>query len=218
MENDGVINFYTGFLTLEIFETVFEFLNPGASGENINYKSSSTESSENKSGGKPQALKPKRLRQGFPVEHISHWCGIHQSTVSRIVTSWINFMYLKFSAICVWPSKEQIDKHMPEEFKEKNPNTRVIIDCTEIKCQMPSSLLLNNQLYSSYKNHTTLKSLIVITPGEALVSSVNSTTAAFLIVRLWSAAGFLTNHLILETRLWLIKDSLCRIYSLLEFL
>ena len=88
MENDGVINFYTGFLTLEIFETVFEFLNPGALGENINYKSSSTESSENKSGGKPQALKPKRLRQGFPVEHISHWYGIHQSTVSRIC----NFM------------------------------------------------------------------------------------------------------------------------------
>ena len=44
-------------------------------------------------------------------------------------------------------------------------NTRAIIDYTEIKCQMPSSLLLNSELFSSYKNHTTLKCLIAISPA-----------------------------------------------------
>lgn len=54
---------------------------------------------------------------------------------------------------------------MPQDFKNKYPNTRTIIDCTEVKCQMPSSLLLNSELFSSYKNHTTLKGLIAISPA-----------------------------------------------------
>ena len=57
---------------------------------------------------------------------------------------------------------------MPEDFKSKYPKTRVILDCTEIKCQMPSSLLLNSRLFSSYKNHTTLKGLIGIAPSGAI--------------------------------------------------
>ena len=68
----------------------------------------------------------------------------------------------------MWPSRELINKHMPEQFKEKYPSTRVIIDCTEVKCQMPSSLRLNSKLFSFYKNHTTLKALVGITPGGAL--------------------------------------------------
>ena len=32
---------------------------------------------------------------------------------------------------------------------------------------MPSSLLLNSELFSTYKNHTTLKALVGITPGGA---------------------------------------------------
>jgi len=186
MDNNEAMNFYTGFPSIEVFESVFTFLNPGDNGENIRYKSSASnayidapiETPIENSGkpGKPRALKPKeeffltlcRLRQGFAEEHISHLYGIHQSTVSRIVSSWINFMFLKFSKISIWPSRELVDKHMPEAFREKYPNTKVIIDCTEIKCQMPSSLLLNSQLYSSYKNHTTLKGLIGITPGGCI--------------------------------------------------
>ena len=53
---------------------------------------------------------------------------------------------------------------MPEDFKAKYPSTRVIIDCTEVRCEMPSSLLLNSELFSSYKHHTTLKALVGISP------------------------------------------------------
>ena len=57
---------------------------------------------------------------------------------------------------------------MPQDFKVKYPNTRVILYCTEIKCQMPSSLLLNSRLFSSYKNHITLKGLTGIAPSGAI--------------------------------------------------
>ena len=45
---------------------------------------------------------------------------------------------------------------MPADFKDKYPSTRVIIDCTEIRCQMLK------------KNHTTLKGLVGISPGGAI--------------------------------------------------
>ena len=57
---------------------------------------------------------------------------------------------------------------MPEDFKQKYSSTRVIIDCTEVRCQMPSSLHLNGELFSNYKHHTTLKGLIGISPGGAI--------------------------------------------------
>ena len=60
-----------------------------------------------------------------------------------------------------------VNRHMPQQFKDKCPCTRVVIDCTEIKCQMPSSLLLNTKLFSTYKNHNTLKSVVGITSGGA---------------------------------------------------
>ena len=43
---------------------------------------------------------------------------------------------------------------MPEPFKNKYESTRVIIDCTEVRCQMPSSLQLSGELFSSYKHYT----------------------------------------------------------------
>ena len=54
---------------------------------------------------------------------------------------------------------------MPHDFKCKYPNTRVIVDCIELKCQTPSSLLPNSKLFSSYKNHSMLKGLIGISPA-----------------------------------------------------
>jgi len=78
-------------------------------------------------------------------------------------------MYLKFGQVCFWPSKEVIQKTMPADFKEKFPSTRIVIDCTEVFCEMPSSLLLNSELFSSYKNHVTLKGLVGISPSGAII-------------------------------------------------
>ena len=77
-------------------------------------------------------------------------------------------MYLRFGVINIWPSREAVNKTMPEDFRKAYPTTRVIIDCTEVKCCMPSSLLLNSYLFSAYKNHTTLKGLVGISPSGAI--------------------------------------------------
>ena len=82
-----------------------------------------------------------RLRQGFAELHLAQLFNISQPTVSRIFISWINFLYLKLGHINIWLSRELVNETMPEDFKAKYLSTRVIIDCTEVRCEMPSSLL-----------------------------------------------------------------------------
>lgn len=191
--SDEDMSFYTGFPNYSTFLAIFEFLNPGLEGENIRYSNSSDRNvpdnyyeflheeedeteQENARKGRPKKLKTIseffmvmcRLRRGFSLRHLANLYGIAKSTVSRSYTAWINFMYLKFGQINIWPSQEVVKDTMPEAFKIKFPSTRVIIDCTEVKCEMPSSLLLNSELFSSYKNHTTLKGLIGIAPNGSV--------------------------------------------------
>ena len=109
-----------------------------------------------------------RLRRGFKGHHLANLYAVGQCTISRILIFWLNYMYLKFEQICIWPSKSVVIATMPDDFKDKFPNTRVIIDNTEVFCEMPSSLLLNSELFSSYKNHVTLKGLFGIAPSGAI--------------------------------------------------
>ena len=50
-------------------------------------------------------------------------CSTCQNKSNRI-----NFIYFKFGHINIWPSREVIDRTMPEAFKNKYGSTRVIID------------------------------------------------------------------------------------------
>ena len=57
---------------------------------------------------------------------------------------------------------------MPRSFKDTFRTVRLIIDCTEIKVQTPSSLTLHSEFYSNYNSATSLKSLIGISPTGAV--------------------------------------------------
>ena len=190
LKSDQNIAFYTGFPNYDTFTSFLNYLNPGTHGENIRYDreipddfydiTDGDDESENENRhikkGRPKKLKTMeeffmvlcRLRRGFSIRHLSHLFGVAQSTMSRSFTAWNNFMYLKFGQINIWPSQRVVRDTIPEIFKEKYPHTRVIIDCTEVRCEMPGSLLLNGELFSSYKNHTTLKGLIGIAPSGAI--------------------------------------------------
>ena len=98
-----------------------------------------------------------------------------------------------------------------QEFRTLYPNTRVVIGCTEIRVQVPSSLLLQSQKHSNYKSCTTLKSLIGITPhGE--VSFVSSLyTVSIPDKEITRYCGIL-DLLDLMTMLWLTKVLILVIY------
>ena len=171
-DNDELCQYYTGFQNYERLKTCFTFLSVGEHGENVRMRGST----EKKVSGRPRCLNAEdqflllliKLRTGFSNIHLGWLFNCDGSTITRLTISWLNYVYLKFCTLPIWPSREDINASMPQDFKEKFPNTRVIIDCTEIAVESPESLHTRAVYYSDYKHHNTYKALIGITPAGGL--------------------------------------------------
>lgn len=169
--SDSDIRYYTGFPTTALFYKFFEFVEPSAQHMVYVYASGMQDS-------RPVArtmplidelfMFLNRVRVGSFEKELSDKFLIHISSVSRKITTWANYLYFLLGSQPIWASRQQINEFMPDMFKKLYPSTRVIIDCTELYVQTPSSLLLQSQLYSSYKSNTTLKSLLGISPHGAI--------------------------------------------------
>ena len=170
--DNKLIHFYTAFNDYAALEVCFNFL--GDSVHRLHYQyTGKGPAGEARAGAR--CLTPInefflvlcRLRLGLLEDDLAYRFSISQSTVSRICTTWINFLYHKFKELKIWPSREQVDQHMPRCFDEY-PRTRCIIDATEIFIQQPSSPAAQQLTFSSYKNHNTFKGLVGITPSGAV--------------------------------------------------
>ena len=78
---------------------------------------------------------------------------------------------------------DYIQQTMPQPFKETFPNTRVIIDCTELLIEMPTSFRSQSATFSSYKNHNTAKGLLGISPARY---------PTFVSEKIWVICSYLT--------------------------
>ncbi|XP_061162591.1 uncharacterized protein LOC133200491 [Saccostrea echinata] len=180
-----LINFYTGFKDYETLKCLYNALQPTAA-TMIRWTQMQRHSS-NTENMKLNAIRNEalplidqffmflcRVRQGFPEQDLAVRFNISQPSVSRILITWSNYLYTMLGSLPIWPPRCVIDSNMPKCFKESYPHVRVILDCTEIKVQTPSSKVLNSETYSNYKSHTTFKSLIGITPcgAVAFISSL----------------------------------------------
>ena len=173
-DDDEKIKFYTGFSSFTVLMICFKFL--GDASSKLNYwGTSSTETKTSK--GRKRMLSPLeefflvlvRLRLGLFEQDLAYRFAVSQSTVSRIVNTWINFIYLQFKQLPLWAPQDLTLFNMPKCFKEKYPHTRVIIDATEIFVEQPAIPELQQLTFSSYKNHNTYKGLIGISPTGAVV-------------------------------------------------
>ena len=152
--NDNkLISFYTGFATYAMFLSFYECIEPTAKNMQSMYYQASEKIGL--SGRKRCMLLVDelflflcRLRAGLLEQDLAVRFNCSLATVSRKIVTWANFLYFTLGRIPIWLSRETVDKYMPDCFKELYPNTRVIIDCTEIRTQQPSSLVLNSQLRS----------------------------------------------------------------------
>ena len=173
VSSDHDFKFYTGFPDYATFKAFFNYLSPEC--HHLNYHGSSTApvlSEDQKKHGKQRALSPEeelfmvlsRLRCGFLGQDLAHRYGVSPSHISRIWTTWITFLCHRLRSLPIWPSGEFVDTCMPTCFKNAFPKTRVIIDCTEILIEMPTSCRSQCVTFSSYKNHNTAKGLLGIAP------------------------------------------------------
>lgn len=87
-----------------------------------------------------------RLRQNFDLKELAFKFQIDVQSVSTLFNSWIYFMYGRLGSVSVWPHRDSITEKMPNTYKADFPTTFAILDCTEIKIEKPSSLLLQVRL------------------------------------------------------------------------
>ena len=81
-------------------------------------------------------------------------------------------MFIRLKPLIKWPTREQLKKTMPSDFKRHFNKCVCIIDCFKVFCERPSDLKARALTYSNYKHHSTVKFLIGITP-QGVISYVS---------------------------------------------
>lgn len=108
------------------------------------------------------------IRLNLPVQLLSGIYGQSVSHLRKTAFTWVQAMRVVLVPILVkWPSQETVRDSMPKCFKDTYPDTRVIIDCTEIPIQKPRNPDAQHKTYSTYKSRNTIKLLVGITPTGA---------------------------------------------------
>ena len=175
-DDEDKVKFYTGFSTMSALMVCFNFLGPSVN--MLNYWHGSTQETQVKiTRSRRRKLPPIeefflvliRLHLGSFEQDLGYRFGISQTTVSCIIVTWINFMYLQFKQIPLWPPRALTLSNMPKLFKDKYPMTRVIIDATEIFVEQPHLTELQQLTFSNYKNHNTYKGLVGISPSGSVI-------------------------------------------------
>nr|XP_022304109.1 uncharacterized protein LOC111111416 [Crassostrea virginica]XP_022312597.1 uncharacterized protein LOC111117720 [Crassostrea virginica] len=179
MHDDNKIRFYTGFLSSSMFWLFFSTLMKHGA-DRLSYWEGNSRSLGEKTyhvnnsakPGRQRKLRPvdeflmvtMRLRQGMLQEHLADLFRVSLSSVSRIMNTWINFIYDHCKSLVCWPTREQILCNLPQAFQDY-PDVRIILDCTEFYTEKPSSLSAQWATWSEYKHSNTFKVLIGVAPN-----------------------------------------------------
>ncbi|XP_069125298.1 uncharacterized protein [Argopecten irradians] len=173
--DDAKTKFYTGLPTYAIFIWLFNFLKRKA--ERMTFwtgpaKTANLERTRQRTGSLELIdqffVVLTRLRLGLFTQDVADRAGISIGTFSKYFTTWICLLHEELKLLNPFPSREIVNRTMPEAFKIKYPSVRVIIDCTEIFIQRSSNLVNQNVTFSNYKHHNTFKFLVGITPSGVI--------------------------------------------------
>ncbi|XP_009304950.3 uncharacterized protein isoform X1 [Danio rerio] len=174
--SDHTIRYYTRFPSQEVFQVFWESVCPSAT--NLMYWTKAQRMGQEASPTPSPARKIQlidelfmyccRVAAGLRERVIADIFGVSMATVSRTVITWANYLYFVLGSVPIWMSREQISSSMPEKYSSFSPNVRVILDCTEIFCESPTSLTLHSEIFSNYKSTTTFKGLLGVAPCGAV--------------------------------------------------
>ena len=81
-----------------------------------------------------------RLKLGLFERDLALRFNISIPTVSDIMITFSNYLFVMLESLLVWASKDIIKQHLPKACQGRFENVRCIIDCTEIKCENPEDL------------------------------------------------------------------------------
>ncbi|KAK9977181.1 hypothetical protein ABG768_019002 [Culter alburnus] len=146
------------------------------------------------------------LSVGLPLRDLPERFGIHRTTASKIIASWTHFLYNLLGSQRLW---------IPQF--SAFPDTQEVLDCTEIFCQTPSSLLLQSEVFSKYKSHATFTAMIGMAPHGAFtfVSGLYADSMSnYEILKLSGIANLLTPDMVIMMDKGFLVDNLapCKVY------
>uniref|UniRef100_A0A8C6SJG8 THAP-type domain-containing protein n=2 Tax=Neogobius melanostomus TaxID=47308 RepID=A0A8C6SJG8_9GOBI len=216
-DDDKQFRFYTGLTWLQ-FMAFWNFLGPSRA--ELSYHKSSVKS---ETSSRERRLDPInqlfltiiRLRTGLPQNDLAYRFGISVSSVSKIVTTWIQFMYLRFSILKkpMFVTRDIVAKNLPLCF-QKLKGIRTIIDCTEFFVKQASNFERQGHLYPSLKSHGTYKVLIGVSPTGAVMFVSDAYEGSISDVGIVKQSGFLDHleagDLVLANRGFPIRDILSK--------
>ena len=177
-KSDEKTRFYTNFVSFGMLMYMFElFWKHGAGklnywdGEHSLNKKNYHEGNVKKPGPK-RTLRPideflilcMKLKLNLLQETLGDLFCVSTSTISRILNTWVNFCYDHSLSLIPWPSLEKIMQCLPPHFRDY-PNCTIVLDCTEVFIEKPSSITAQWLTWSEYKHHNTVKILIGVTPN-----------------------------------------------------
>lgn len=173
IDNEKLIRYYTGF-TKDSFNAIYKFLVPDETVCPLTYTGKGNHPKAEILNLKNQLLLTLcKLRNDSDLQDLAFRFSITQQVASVVFNSWINYMFLRFGEVSIWPPRNILYENMPEGYKKDFPSTFAIADCTEVRIQKPSSLKSQSQTYSDYKSTNTLKALVACDPrGSVLFSSM----------------------------------------------
>ncbi|KAK3917581.1 Ferrous iron permease EfeU [Frankliniella fusca] len=121
-------HFYTGLPTFTLFMAVFNLCKDHVPNYHRNVLSPFQES----------MVDMMRLRLNLLMEDLAFRFGVTQSTISIIITRWLDVVALRMKSFIVWPERETLIKTMPECFKKSfGTSVTLIIDCFELFIETP---------------------------------------------------------------------------------
>ncbi|CAN7985554.1 unnamed protein product, partial [Ixodes hexagonus] len=181
--------YYTGLPEYGVFKALYDFLAPRAAV--MKYWKCNERTKEMK--GRPREMELieeffmvlVRLRTGMAGKELARNFGVSEGTLSKVFTTWMNFLQRELKALTRFPSLHEVQENLPHAFRNF-PNTRVVLDGTEVRIQRPSSLVAQRQTFSPYKHFNTYKAVIGCTP-DGYISHVSD---------LWG--GSVSDRLIVE--------------------
>lgn len=107
-----------------------------------------------------------KLRQNPPHKDLAVRFNCSTATVTNTFITWLHLLHevIFCQLMKSVPSRLNNQACLPNCFS-LFPNTRMVIDCTEIFTEIPYSLQRKRETYSHYKHRNTLKGLIGVAPN-----------------------------------------------------
>lgn len=180
--NPKLFQYYTG-LKIEVFQALFKYLEPkaqvmkyphGARTVLFNHHAEATPN--RKKPGKQRSTRLDeemfytlvKLNLGLQTKDCAVRFGMSSSRFSSIFTAWVTLLAQQLELICKMPPMTDTDSREEANCFDEFPNVRVVVDCTELFAETPSSLRVHKQFHSNYKHHSTVKFLVGMNTGGAI--------------------------------------------------